>query len=233
MSRTQPLWARSLCLVAVAALVGMWLGCKKADDGGPPAGDDAKTGAAAPASDTKAAAPPSGAAGDVRFEVQGADGTAAAIVEMAGSSASIRFGANTVEGKAKSGKRRYEMAGKLIAVVKSDDGKFKLKDEAGELLWKVKIKPDKIKISDNEEGENAFSIKPKDDGFKVKRGDTELGKVKFYADEGRIKVKNAAGDEVYRGKASKASAAWGVLLLTDVPEAQRYVLMAELGARGR
>jgi hypothetical protein len=232
MSRTQSYWGRYLRLAAVAVFVCATIGCQKTDDGDLPGKSDGKTGAAEPAGDSKAA-PPSGSATDARFAVQGADGTDVVTVEASGSSASIRFGDTTVAGKAKSGKRRYETGGKLVASVKSGDGKFKLKDEAGKLLWKVKLKPDKIKISDNEEGDNAYSIKPKDGGFKVKRGDTELGKVKFYAGEGRIKVKNAAGDEVYRGKADKASAAWAVLLLSDVPEAQRYIIMAELGARGR
>jgi hypothetical protein len=158
-------------------------------------------------------------------------------ITLAGDKVEISYGGSTqLVGKNKSGKRKYDKGGEVVVVVKSDTDKFKLKDEAGKLLWKVKLKDDKVKISDTEEGDgdNTFSIKTKDDGFKVKRGeDKELGKVKFYPDDKRIKVKDAAGSEQFKASADKASAAWGVLLLSDIPEDLRFVIMAELASRGR
>lgn len=144
----------------------------------------------------------------------------------------IRLGGATIEGEPKGQKRRYQRGGAFVAEVKADGDKVKLRDERGQLLWKIKIGDDKIKISDNEENENAFEIKRKDDGFKVVRGETELGKVKRYPDDGRIKVKGPDERERFAGKGS-GGAAFAVLLLDDIPEPQRMIVAAELALRGR
>ena len=150
-----------------------------------------------------------------------------------GDKVKVEFGDTVLVGKDKSGKRKYKSGDEVVAFVKPGDGKFKLKTKDGKLLWKVKLKADKVKISDNEEGDNAYAIKKKDDGFNVALGDRKLGKVKFYPDDDRIKVKDADGNAVFKASAGKASGAWGVLLLKDIPEAQRFIIMAELASRGR
>ena len=190
------------------------VGCKATQDD---AGDDK-----APNAST--------AQGSIRAET--ADGTEAVRIEL-GAVTTIHFGGKTIVGRSKGDKRRYEMDGQLVAVAKSDGDKIKLKDDAGKLLWKIKLTDDKIKVSDNEENEGAYSLKPKGDDVKVKKGEDEIGKVKFYADEGRIKVKDGKDAEQFKAKTDKASSMWGVLLMSDIPEAQRFIVMAEIGARGR
>ena len=96
-------------------------------------------------------------------------------------------------GETKGDKRKYTLeGGSQIAEVKAKDADgFKVRTNDGKLLWKVKIAADKIKISDNEENQNAFEIKKKDDGAKIERNETKLGEVKFYKDRQKVKVKDA------------------------------------------
>lgn len=117
--------------------------------------------------------------------------------------------------------------------VKSNDNGFKLRTADGKLLWKVKITDDKIKISNNEENENAFELKARE-GNRTKvfaPGDQELGNVRF--DGSKIEVENAVGKTLTSIPATRPSAAYGVLLIDSIPRDQRDILMAEIIARGR
>jgi hypothetical protein len=117
--------------------------------------------------------------------------------------------------------------------IKANENGFKLRTADGKLLWKVKITPDKIKISDNEENDNPFELKAREgDRTKVFGPDgKELGNVRF--DGKKIEVENAAGQTLTTIPASKPSAAYGVLLCERIPKAEKDLLIAEILARGR
>lgn len=168
----------------------------------------------------------------VVFERAGGGELAKVVID--GGRVTITSAEATLEGEPKGQKRRYRQGGTFAAEVKADGNKVKLKDDAGKLLWKIKISDDKIKISDNEENQNPFEIKRKEDGFKVVRGETDIGKVNRYPEDGRIKVKGADGGERFGGKAGRdgGGAAFAVLLLDDIPEPQRLIIAAELALRG-
>jgi hypothetical protein len=131
------------------------------------------------------------------------------------------------------GKRKYELeGGALVAEVKPGDDGFKVRTTDGRLLWKVKTAADKIKISDNEENLNPFElVRKEDDRVKIKRNETELGEVKFYRDRQKVKVKDAGERELFDANTDNYSAAYGVLLLEQIPAQERYIIMAELLAR--
>lgn len=130
------------------------------------------------------------------------------------------------------GKRKYSLeGGQVAALVKAKDYGFKVFDTQDRLLWKVKIYEDKIKISDNEENKNPFELRVGEGGLKVK-GRVNIGKVNFYRDKGKIKVKDAWDREVLSSKTRRFSAMFGVLLLDMIPEAHRYIIMAEILLRG-
>jgi hypothetical protein len=117
--------------------------------------------------------------------------------------------------------------------VKSSDGGFKLRTADGRLRWKVKITPEKIKISDNEENNNPFELKVRD-GDRVKvvaPGDRELGNVRFAAS--KIEVENTAGITQFRIENPKPAGAFGALLLDTIPATERAILLAEIFSRGR
>ncbi len=145
----------------------------------------------------------------------------------------IEYGGKIVRSETKADKRKYSVEGaNQIAEVKVKDADgFKLRTIDGKLLWKVKITADKIKISDNEENENAFEIKKKDDGAKIERTEKKLGEVKFYKDRQKVKVKDANDAELFDSNTDKYSVAFGVLALSEIPEDLRFIIFAELLAR--
>ena len=98
----------------------------------------------------------------------------------------------------------------------------------------AKVSADKIKIADNEEMQNAWSIKFKaNENAKVfDAKEKQVGAVKFGADTGKIKIKDAADKDVYVVESGKRSNSYGALLLKDVPEEYRRILLGELFVRG-
>lgn len=173
-------------------------------------------------------APVAAKPGDVT--IRRADGSEVARVRKSGESVEIRYGSNVLNGEPRdSGKRKYRSGGgPVLFEIKPGDAGFKLRTESGQLRWKVKITDDKIKISDNEENRNPYELKMKE-GDRVKvmaPGERQLGSVRGST------VEDAAKKDLYRIDGG-SSAAYGVLLLDAIPEDQRYILIAELLARGR
>lgn len=139
-------------------------------------------------------------------------------------------------GDPKGDKRKYRRAsgGPQFLEVKAGDGGFKLRTTDGKLLWKVKIAEDKIKVSDNEENANPWSLKTKyEDKVKVvDAAEKDVAEVRFYPD--KTKVRSAAGAELWEcASPRRRSAAFGVLALDRIPEEHRAILMAEILARRR
>ncbi len=135
------------------------------------------------------------------------------------------------------GKRKYSIGGGAVSYeVKPDndsDG-FKLRTADGKLRWKVKVAPEKIKISDNEQNDRPFELKVRD-GDRVKvvaPVDREVGNVRFDRAASKTEVENAAGTTIYRVEGPTPSGAYGVLLL-DINQTERAILLAEILSRGR
>jgi hypothetical protein len=157
-------------------------------------------------------------------------------VTISGNTVDITYGGAKLHGATRdTGKRKYTVNGGAVAyeVKPNDEGGFKLRTVDGKLLWKVKITPEKIKISDNEENNNPFELKVKDGGRTkvVAPGDKELGNVRY--DGTNIEVENAAGAKQFTIPATASSGAYGVLLLDAIPAEQRAILIAEILSRGR
>ena len=133
-------------------------------------------------------------------------------------------------------KRKYRRGagGPAICEVKPGDAGFKLRTTDGKLLWKVKLAEDKIKVSDNEENANPYSIKTKypDKAKVVDAAEKELAEVRFGPD--KTKVKGADGSELWVTESPRRrTASFGVLVLERIPEEHRAILMAEILARRR
>jgi hypothetical protein len=134
-----------------------------------------------------------------------------------------------------SGKRKYTLdGGPVIYEIKpGDDQGFKLRLPDGSLRWKVKVTAEKIKVSDNNENDRPFELKLRDAGRVkvVAPGERELGNVRVNGT--KIEVENAAGTKLFAIDGTTPSAAYGVLLLEDIDQTQRAILLAELLSRGR
>ena len=175
--------------------------------------------------------------------VRGADGSEVLSINASGDAVEVSFLENgtkrTLRGEDKeSGKRKYSVdGGPVLFEIKPDDDSegFKLRGPDGKLLWKVKLTPEKIKISDNEENNNPFELKMREgDRLKVVApGERELGNVRFDRAATKTEIETASGATKFVVEGSRPSRAYGVLLLDSIPEVQRYILAAEILSRGR
>lgn len=118
----------------------------------------------------------------------------------------------------------YDPAGDVIAEIKYKETGFKLRKPDGTLLWKIKVKDNKIKISDNAENKNPYEIKKKEGKYKIKKTEEELGQVTF--DGNNVKVKATNG--TFKLISNQDSYAFGVLAIKEIPARHRMIIMAEL-----
>ena len=190
--------------------------------------------------DTSSAANVSTANVKQKIKIKTPDEKPIAEIDLTGSTPQFDYSLNgqngTVRGKSNDkGRRHYETEdNRTIAEIKADADSFKLKAVDGNLLWKIRFVDSKIKIANNEEMNNAFVLKPGEtDRIKVLREETEIGKVKFYRERGKVKVENPADVAQYESNTNVFSGAYGVLLMNDIPTAERLIIMTELLARGR
>lgn len=133
-----------------------------------------------------------------------------------------------------SGKRKYYVdAGTQLLEVKSSDSGFKVRTPDGALLWKIKISDDKIKVSDNEENQNAWVLKTKysDKAKILDPAETEIGEVRFADPPSPTRVRTMSGSDAWTVEVGRASPAWGVLMM-QIPRDHQAVIIAELLSRG-
>jgi hypothetical protein len=147
----------------------------------------------------------------------------------------IEMGGQVLRSERKGDKRKYYLeGGGQVAEVKYKDDTFKVRTPSADLLWKIKLYDDKVKISDNEENLNPYTLRPRDgDRVKVQRDPDDIGQVNFYLDEGRIKVKDNDDAERFASHSDRYSSAYGVLLMDTIGPQEKYIIMAELMAMGR
>lgn len=118
----------------------------------------------------------------------------------------------------------YDPSGDVIAEIKYKETGFKLRKPDGALLWKIKVKDNKIKISNNAGNKNPYEIKKKEGKYKIKRVEQELGKVTFDGNEVKIKT----GKGVFQLTSNVDSYAYGVLAIDEISVEHRLIIMAEL-----
>lgn len=148
------------------------------------------------------------------------DGQRVIDVATNGSDVTVTYDGGVLHGRRKGEKRKYES----VEVKYGDDGGFKVRTLEGKLLWKVKVTPEKIKVSDNEENANPFELKIKEQKIKVYApGEKLLGEVRVRGDHVEV------GDK-FRAAGTNAAAFYGVVLLDGVPPRERAVIFAELAA---
>jgi len=118
--------------------------------------------------------------------------------------------------------------------VKSETGKHKIYGPDGALLLKIKITPDTIKILRSEDDPEPWSVKSKSGSgeLKVKRSETELGKIAFHPEKSLIKVKDTIGSEVCSMTASAITASPAMCLMNGLPEESALMVFALLNALG-
>ncbi|WP_299838629.1 hypothetical protein [uncultured Tenacibaculum sp.] len=125
--------------------------------------------------------------------------------------------------KNKPNKHKFYNNGQMKYEVKFKEEGLKLRDKNSNLLWKVKIYPDKIKISDNEENTNAFVIRPYENKIKVKRNEEELYRVTI--NETSVIVNDKISFTLSSAQENYAIA---LLAINEIPDEHKLFLLAEL-----
>jgi len=132
----------------------------------------------------------------------------------------------TLRVKEKGSKFEFKTSSTEYVMKETEEGKFKIYNPDDSLLFKVKCDGEKCKIYQSEDDPDPWSIKLKDDEkrFKVSKGETELGQVKFYPDNLKIKVKDTSDVEICSMKAGRLRSGPAVCLLKELSEEQQLIL---------
>lgn len=107
------------------------------------------------------------------------------------------------------------------------------------VVFKVRAKPEKVEILRGVLDTQGWSVKLKDTAFwqdiswKVKKGSTYLGRIKYYANKGKIKVKNEARIAICSMKTTRPGIGAVVCLMDAVKEEELTVLFASLALLGK
>lgn len=151
-------------------------------------------------------------------------------IKVSNSTAAIEYGTRHIKGITKNGKRIYtdDVDGSVLYEAKLQPGKVKIRTADGTLLWKCTLKEGKINLYRTEDGETDFSLKFKDGRVKVKSGEETIGKVAFYSDKEKIKVKDTAGNTRFKINAQALSASYGILLIDVIPPEVQLIIAVEI-----
>ncbi len=127
---------------------------------------------------------------------------------------------------------RFIMGGREYRVKEKENG-YKIYDPSGSMIYKIKEKEGKIKVMKSEDDPSPWAIKFKGDHYKVVSGERELGKIKFYNDKKKMKVKDAKGAEVCEASANRLRAAPAVALFQGLKESNALIIFAALSLVNR
>lgn len=140
----------------------------------------------------------------------------------------ISMGDDFWYGEIKNDKRKfYDKSGEVYAEIKFKDEGFKLRNPQGDLIWKVKISGEKIKISDNEEMTNAFEIKKKSEYFaNLNRNEQALGSIELSPQNTPAVIKSEDQTFYLTGPENNNGAA--ILLIDEIQPAHQLMILAQL-----
>ncbi|MBL7844114.1 MAG: hypothetical protein JNK44_09640 [Cyclobacteriaceae bacterium] len=168
--------------------------------------------------------------GSGQYSIHSATDAELAAISISSDEISVRDADGQLIGVAKRSDKRkyYDPSNTMVYAVKLDDDGFKLRDGNEQLIWKIKLYEDKLKIANNEEMYSGYEVKLRDGKLKLERNETEIKSIRlsestdWYDVEGRYKIQGFG-----------QSLAAGILLIDDLKEREKFIIMAELAKRGR
>jgi uncharacterized protein YkuJ len=160
---------------------------------------------------------------NIRIQYQG---NLWATLTMEGEKAVIVYeNKNILVHKRKDDKRKYETDGVIIKEIKYKEDGFKLRTPEGNLLWKVKLDDNKIKISNNEENKNPFELKMHESGkAKIKLNDTEIAESKLKNNKIAVESKG----KVFEIENQTFDKAYTILGIEEILPQDRLIILVEL-----
>lgn len=141
----------------------------------------------------------------------------------------VSTSSGTLTGIVKKDKRKYyTVSNEMKYAVKFSDDGFKLRNHNEQLLWKVKLYDDKIKLANNEEMTSAYEIKLRDQGkIKLERHESLITELRLNDSDESVTIEN------YEVRGVGISVAPALLLIRELGEMEKIILMAEIRAKGR
>ena len=122
------------------------------------------------------------------------------------------------------GKVVFKKGYDTLAEGKFKGSKLEMKSIYGDLYLKLKITSEKIKINWNKT-DDTWVLKRKEDKIKAKLNDMDYGKIKFYTDTGKLKVKDRFDTVIAEIKSfDRLSFAPGAFLMTELSNDQKIFL---------
>ena len=118
--------------------------------------------------------------------------------------------------------------GNTIFEIKYTEDYFRLLNEKGDLLWKIKIDPDEFLflIANNNEMKNPMEIKKiSPTSLKLEKNNTELGIVSFDSVNEKIVLENSNNANFIKSKQLLIS--YGIYFLPEITELQKLVILSE------
>ena len=158
--------------------------------------------------------------------IRAASGEELAVIHVGHDEISVKDKDGQLTGVAKRSDKRkyYNTSNTMEYAVKLDDDGFKLRNSNELLIWKIKLYPDKLKIANNEEMVRAFEVKLREDGkLKLEQNDSELKSIRVSSDAEWNNV-----DDRYAVQGFGNSLAPGILLINDLKDREKFIIMAEL-----
>jgi hypothetical protein len=168
--------------------------------------------------------------GSGNYRIHSASDDELAMITISSDEISVRDTEGQLIGVAKRSDKRkyYNPSNTMVYAVKLDDDGFKLRDGNEQLIWKIKLYEDKLKIANNEEMYSAYEVKLRDGKLKLERNETEIKSIRvsegtdWYEVEGRYKIQGFG-----------MSLVPGILMISDLKEREKFIIIAELAKRGR
>jgi hypothetical protein len=118
--------------------------------------------------------------------------------------------------------------GNTIFEIKYTEDYFRLLNEKGDLLWKIKIDPDEFLflIANNNEMKNPMEIKKiSPTSLKLEKNNSELGIVSFDSVNEKIVLENSNNANFIKSKQLLIS--YGIYFLPEITELQKLVILSE------
>ena len=112
--------------------------------------------------------------------------------------------------------------------LKLKENKIKVYTQENNFSFVVKWKTDKIKISQQKDGSNPWELKLVKNGYKIVKDNIEIGKIKFYPEKGKIKVKDWYGAVIATMKSEKLFPSPAVALFDNFGDQEKLLIFTIL-----
>lgn len=127
-------------------------------------------------------------------------------------------------------RKYYDSNGQIVYEIKYKTNTFKLRTASSDLLWKIKLYDNKIKISNNEDNLNPYEIKFIDTHeSKLVKNDFEIARLTSNNSDELLLTKNKTEKVSIHGSYKPSIL---VDLISEIPKIHREIIKKELNRKG-